>query len=281
VSRHHLPRALCAALFVAALAAGGQAHPAEQPYVPQPGELGKDVMWLPSEDAVVRRMLDIAQVTPRDFLVDLGSGDGRTVIAAARRGARAQGVELNPQLIAHSRRLAQEAGVGDRATFVQGDLYEADLSRATVITLFLLDEINFKLRPKLLGLKPGTRVVSNTFTMGQWRADASAKVTAKQGCSSYCDVYLWIVPAKAEGAWRLAEGELTIQQDFQIISGTLRADGKSIALQGRMRGDRISFTAGDAEYRGRVTAGGITGTYKSSNGAGTWSATRVKQSPTV
>ncbi|HSC95721.1 MAG TPA: class I SAM-dependent methyltransferase [Burkholderiales bacterium] len=267
-------RASFAVLCFSALVAGGQARSAEQPYVPQPGELGKDVMWLPTEDVMVRRMLDIAQVTARDFVVDLGSGDGRTVIAAARRGARAQGVELNPQLIEYSRRRAQEARVEDRASFVQGDLFEADLSQATVITLFLLDEINFKLRPKLLGLKPGTRVVSNTFTMGQWPADASAKVTAKQGCTSYCSIYFWIVPAKVGGAWKLPDGELTIKQEFQMISGTLQAGGKSIALKGRMSGDRISFSAGSAEYRGRVGPGSITGTFKMDGANREWTAIR-------
>jgi SAM-dependent methyltransferase len=274
-----VPRALCAAVFLAALAAGGQAQGAEKPDVPEPGEIGKGVMWLPSEDMMVRRMLDMAQVTKRDFVVDLGSGDGRTVIAAARRGARALGVEYNPRLVEHSRRLAREAGVGDRASFVQGDLFDADLSQATVITLFLLEEMNLKLRPKLLGLKPGTRVVANTFPMGEWRADASAKVTVKQRCTSYCDVYFWIVPANVEGSWRLPEGELTISQRFQMLTGTLRTGAAATAIKGRMAGDRISFSAGSAEYRGRVGAGGITGTYKSSNGTGAWSATRLRQSP--
>ena len=273
--RRHAPaRALFAALFLAALVAGGQAHSADPPYVPQPGEFGKDVIWLPSEDAMVRRMLDIAQVTQRDFVVDLGSGDGRTVIAAARRGARAMGVELNPQLIEHSRRMAQKARVGDRASFVQADLFEADLSQATVITLFLLDEINLKLRPKLLGLKPGTRVVSNTFHMADWGADASAKVTAKQGCTSYCDIYLWIVPARVEGTWKLPEGEIAIQQSFQMITGTFQAGGKSIALRGRMSGDWIRFAAGDAEYRGRVDPGSITGTVKMNGANREWTAIR-------
>lgn len=223
---------------------------------------------------MVRRMLDIAQVTQRDFVVDLGSGDGRTVIAAARRGARAMGVELNPQLIEHSRRMAQKARVGDRASFVQADLFEADLSQATVITLFLLDEINLKLRPKLLGLKPGTRVVSNTFHMADWGADASAKVTAKQGCTSYCDIYLWIVPARVEGTWKLPEGEIAIQQSFQMITGTFQAGGKSIALRGRMSGDWIRFAAGDAEYRGRVDPGSITGTVKMNGANREWTAIR-------
>lgn len=274
MSRQPHWRALFAALCFSALIAGGQAQSAEQPYVPQPGEIGKDVMWLPSEDVMVRRILDIAQITAKDFVLDLGSGDGRTVIAAARRGARALGVEHNPQLVEHARLLAQKSGVGERASFVQGDLFEADLSQATVITLFLLDEINIKLRPKLLGLKPGTRVVSNTFTMGQWRADSSAKVTTKEGCTSYCNVYLWIVPAKVEGAWRLAAGELTIEQSFQMISGTLREGGKATVIKGRVSGHRISFRAGDAEYRGRVSADGIKGTVRAPSGAGDWSATR-------
>ena len=272
-------RALFAALLFCAPLAAGQAPPAGAPDLPQPGEIGKDVMWLPSEDAVVRRMLDFAQVTSRDFVVDLGSGDGRTVIAAARRGARALGVEFNVQLVEHSRRLAREAGIGDRARFVQGDLFDADLSQATVISLFLLEEMNIKLRPKLLGLKPGTRVVSNTFAMGNWRADDSAKVTVKQGCTAYCDVYLWIVPAQVDGAWQLGAGELTIEQSFQVIAGTLRESGRATAIEGRVRGDRISFRAGDAEYRGRVDAGGITGTFKAPGATGTWSATRTKQSP--
>lgn len=272
-------RALFAALLVCALLAAGQARPAGAPDLPQPGEIGKDAMWLPTEDSVVRRMLDIAQVTARDFVVDLGSGDGRMVISAARRGARALGVEYNPQLVELSRRLAREAGVGDRARFVQGDLFDADISQATVVTLFLLEELNLKLRPKLLGLKPGTRVVSNSFAMGDWRADGSAKVTVKQGCTAYCDVYLWFVPAQVDGAWRLGAGELTIEQRFQMIAGTLRESGRATAIKGRMRGDRISFRAGGAEYRGRVGPGGITGTFKSSNGTGAWSATRFKQSP--
>lgn len=274
MTRHRLPRALRAALFLAALAVAGPVQPAEEPFVPEPGEIGKDVMWLPSEDVMVRRMLDMAQVTRRDFVVDLGSGDGRMVIAAARRGARALGVEFNPKLVEHSRRLARKAGVGDRASFLQGDLFDADLSQATVITLFLLEEMNLKLRPKLLGLKPGTRVVANTFAMGNWRADASAKVTVKQGCTSYCDVYFWIVPANVEGSWKLPEGELTINQRFQMLTGTLRTGATVTAINGRMSGDRISFRAGDADYRGRFGPGGITGTYKSSNGTGAWSATR-------
>jgi SAM-dependent methyltransferase len=274
MSRQIRLHALFAALFVAALAGGGQAQSADEPYVPQPGEIGKDVIWLPSENVMVQRMLDIAQVTAKDFVVDLGSGDGRTVIAAARRGARALGVEHNPQLVEYSRRMAQKARVGARAQFVQGDLFEADLSQATVITLFLLEEINLKLRPKLLGLKPGTRIVSNSFDMSGWTADRMATVSAGEGCTSYCDVYLWIVPVKVGGIWRLGTGELAIEQRFQMITGTLKTGGKATPVKGRVTGDQVSFKAGDAEYRGRVGADGIRGTVKARNKTGEWRATR-------
>lgn len=277
MTRQVTARALLAALGIAALIAGGQAPAAEQPYVPQPGEIGKDVIWLPSEDVMVRRMLDIAQVTKKDFVMDLGSGDGRTVIAAARRGARALGVEHNPQLVEYSQRMAQEQRVGDRASFVQGDLFQADLSQATVITLFLLDELNLKLRPRLLDLKPGTRIVSNSFGMAEWRADSSAKVTAKDRCTAYCNVYLWIVPAKVGGAWRNTAGELTIEQRFQMITGTLREGGKATAIEGRVSGDRIRFTAGGAQYSGRVSGDSIRGTIKAGGASRAWTATRTSK----
>jgi hypothetical protein len=274
MTRQSRLHALFAALFVAALVAGGPARSGEPPYVPLPGEIGKDVIWLPSEDVVVRRMLDVAQLTVKDFLVDLGSGDGRTVIAAARRGAQALGVEHNPQLVEYSQRMAQKARVGARAQFVQGDLFEADLSQATVITLFLLEEINLKLRPKLLGLRPGTRIVSNSFDMSEWVADGMATVSVGEGCTSYCDVYLWIVPVKVGGTWRLGTGELTIEQRFQMITGTLTANGKATPVKGRVTGDQVSFKAGDAEYQGRVGADGIMGTVKARNRMGEWRATR-------
>jgi len=264
--------ALCLSLLSGA--AFAQDKPAGTDYQPEVGQSGKDVVWVPTPQSLVDKMLDIAKVTPADYVIDLGSGDGRTVITAAKRGARALGIEYNPDMVALSQRNAAAEGVGEKATFMKADLFETDFSQATVITMFLLPDINLKLRPKILGLKPGTRIVSNSFTMGEWEHDRSVQATEKEGCQSYCSAYLWIVPAKVGGAWKLPEGELTIKQTFQVITGTLRTGGKSTSIKGRMSGDHISFKAGDAEYRGRVSASGIKGTVKSQGGTGDWSATR-------
>src|SRR5919106_1025306 len=167
---------------------------AQKTYEPSVGQEGKDVVWVPTPQAVVDKMLDMAKVTARDFVIDLGSGDGRTVITAAKRGARALGIEYNPDMVELSKRNAEKESVVDRASFVKADLFETDFSNATVITMFLLPEINLKLRPKILELKPGTRIVSNTFTMAEWAADETATVT--EDCTSWCTALLWIVPAK-------------------------------------------------------------------------------------
>jgi precorrin-6B methylase 2 len=261
-------------LALAAAVAFAQDKPAATDYQPEVGQSGKDVVWVPTPQSLVNKMLDIARVTPADYVIDLGSGDGRTVITAARRGARALGIEYNPDMVALSQRNAEKEGVAEKATFVKADLFEADFSKATVITMFLLPDINLKLRPKILDLKPGTRIVSNSFTMGEWQHDRSVQATESEGCQSYCTAYLWIVPAKVDGAWKLPEGKLTIKQSFQMITGTLKTGGKSTAIKGRMSGDHISFKAGDAEYRGRVGADGIKGTVKARSGTGDWSATR-------
>jgi hypothetical protein len=261
-------------LSLATTVAFAQDKPAGPHYEPEVGQQGKDVVWVPTPQSLVDKMLDIAKVTPADFVIDLGSGDGRTVITAAKRGARALGIEYNPDMVALSQRNAEKEGVTDKAAFMKADLFESDFSRATVITMFLLPDINLKLRPKILGLKPGTRIVSNSFTMGEWQHDRSVNATEGEGCQSYCTAYLWIVPAKVDGSWKLPEAELTIKQDFQMITGTLKAAGKSTAIKGRMSGDHIQFKAGDAEYRGRVGADGIKGTVKARSGTGEWSATR-------
>src|SRR5574341_131332 len=210
---------VCLLFLVYALAASFPAQGA-QPYEPQVGQEGKDVIWVPTPQALVDRMLDMAKVTPNDFVIDLGSGDGRTVISAAKRGAKALGIEYNPDMVELSKRNAAKAGVSDKASFVKADLFESDFSQAQVITMFLLPDINIRLRPKILDLKPGTRIVSNSFTMGEWKADDTAD--AKDGCVSYCTAYLWIVPAKVEGTWQLAQGSLTLSQSFQMISGALK-----------------------------------------------------------
>lgn len=261
-------------LSLATTVAFAQDKPAGTGFEPEVGQSGKDVVWVPTPQSLVDKMLDIAKVTPADYVIDLGSGDGRTVITAAKRGARAMGIEYNPDMVALSQRNAAQEGVSGKATFMKADLFESDFSKATVITMFLLPDINLKLRPKILKLKPGTRIVSNSFTMGEWQHDRSVHATEQEGCQSYCTAYLWIVPADVDGSWKLPEGELTIKQSFQMITGTLRAGGRSTAIKGRMSGDQISFKAGDAEYRGRVTANGIKGTVKARSGSGEWSATR-------
>jgi len=262
------------AALLAAACAQAQTPPQTAPsagtYEPTVGQSGKDVVWVPTPQALVDKMLDMAKVTPKDYVIDLGSGDGRTVITAAKRGVRAHGIEYNPDMVELSKRNAAKEGVSEKATFAKADLFQSDFSKATVITMFLLPDINLKLRPKILDLKPGTRVVSNSFTMGEWTADETASVGGD--CSSWCTAYLWIVPAKVQGTWKLAQGELMLKQEFQMLSGTLRTAGKTLPLQsGKMRGDEIVFTAGGVEYTGKVNGKRIDGAAR--NGAA-WSATR-------
>jgi precorrin-6B methylase 2 len=230
-----------------------QAQKAPATYEPTSGQEGKDVVWVPTPQVVVDKMLDMARVRPNDFVMDLGSGDGRTVITAAKRGARALGVEYNPDMVELSRRNAEKEGVTGKASFVKADLFETDFSMASVITMFLLPDINLKLRPKILNLKPGTRIVSNSFTMGDWKADETATLTAEQGCAtSWCTALFWIVPAKVAGTHKLPKGELVLKQEFQMLSGTLTTEGKTHALEGKVRGEEITFTAGGHEYRGKM-----------------------------
>lgn len=268
---------LTASLCLAPAAAYAQAPqtqappstPAQQkPYEPSVGQAGKDVVWVPTPEALVEKMLDMAKVTPKDFVIDLGSGDGRTVIAAAKRGALAMGIEYNPDMVELSKRNAAAAGVSDKATFVKADIFESDFSKATVITMFLLPSLNLQLRPKILDLAPGTRVVSNSFTMENWQDDDT--VTLAEDCTSWCTAHFWIVPAKVGGTWRLPSGTLTLTQEFQMITGTL---GSTPITGGRLRGSEITFTVGDAVYSGRVNGDSMQGTIKGGSG-GKWSATR-------
>jgi len=247
---------------------------AEQ-FTPEIGQEGKDVIWVPTPQPLVDRMLKLAKLTPKDYLIDLGSGDGRTVITAAQRGSRALGAEYNPKMVALSRRLAAEAGVSDMAKFVNGDIFETDFSAATVITLFLLPDLNIKLRPKILAMRPGTRVVSNSFTMDDWQADDTAKATTEEGCESYCTAYLWIVPARVAGTWQMGDGKLTLEQKFQMVSGSLSAGGKTTRITGgRLRGNEIWFNAGGVVYTGRVQGNEIEGTADSGGRARPWQARR-------
>ena len=270
----HRVHQLLLTVFLSLVASGVyvQAQPAKEQFEPRVGQEGKDVVWVPTPQPLVDKMLGLAKVTPKDYLIDLGSGDGRTVITAAKHGTKAVGIEYNPDMVELSKRNAAKEGVSDKATFMKADLFASDFSQATVITMFLLPDINLKLRPTILDMKPGTRIVSNTFTMGDWAADETATIT--DDCISYCTALLWIVPAKVGGNWQLPQGELALKQTFQMISGTLRSGNVSTPItNGRLRGDQISFTAGGAQYTGRVNGNAMEGTVKG-GGDSKWRATR-------
>ena len=255
------------AVIALAFAAAALAQGTQAPFEPQVGQAGKDVVWVPTPQALVEKMLDIAQVTPQDFLIDLGSGDGRTVITAAKRGLRAQGIEYNPDMVELARRNAEAEGVSERAMFENADLFESDFSKAQVITMFLLPSINMRLRPTILDMTPGTRIVSNSFTMEEWEPDQTERV---DDCTSWCTAHLWIVPAKVAGTWRLPQGTLTLTQEFQVIEGTLDS---TPLTDGSLRGDAITFTTGTTVFSGRVQGNTMSGSITGGIG-GVFSGTR-------
>jgi hypothetical protein len=282
--------ALRALITVAALlhpaAAGALDSP--KPYEPQIGQAGKDVIWVPTPQRAVERMLTLAKVGPDDFLIDLGSGDGRIVIAAAKRhGARGFGVDLNPDMVKLSQHRARQAGVADRARFYVRDIFQTDLAPATVVTLYLLPELNLRLRPKLLALAPGTRIVANAFDMGEWEADAFDSETASA-------LRLWIVPARVAGRWAWAEQrnghtqhvELELNQQFQRISGLASVGNRRLRIRSaRLQGARVRFTLLEEQradygvrydYTGRVRGDTIEGEVSSSEAKKPlrWLATR-------
>jgi precorrin-6B methylase 2 len=250
-----------------------QTPAAQKPYEPEVGQAGKDVVWVPTPQALVEKMLDMAKVTPKDFVIDLGSGDGRTVITAAKRGATAKGIEYNPDMVELSRRNAEKEGVSAKATFEKADLFQSDFSKAQVVTMFLLPTINMKLRPTILNLKPGTRIVSNSFTMEDWQADETA--TVDKDCTSWCTAYLWIVPAKVAGTWTMPAGTLTLKQQFQMVTGTL---GTTEIQEGKLNGDEITFKAGNVTYKGKVAGNSISGAASGASN-GNWTATRQGPPP--
>jgi len=271
-------RLFLAACFVSLAVIAQQAPETKEPYEPIEGQAGKDVVWVPTPLVLVEKMLDMARVTPRDFVMDLGSGDGRNIIAAAKRGARALGVEYNPDMVELSRRNAAREGVADKAQFVQGDMYEADITQATVLALFLLTENLNRLAPKFLALKPGSRIVVNGFEIDDWKFDETGR--AEGDCMSWCTAYLYIVPARVEGTWRLPQGgRLKLEQKFQELTGTLTAGGTSTPItNGRLRGEQIRFTVGGTEYTGRVDGDTMSGDLKGS-ATGAWTATRKTGGP--
>jgi SAM-dependent methyltransferase len=237
---------------------------ASKEYIPQVGQSGKDVVWVPTPLALVERMLDMAKLTARDIHYDLGSGDGRTVIAAAKRGAQAHGVEYNPDMVALSNRLAAEAGVTGKATFIEGDMFTADISRATVMALFLLPDNLERLRDTFANLRPGSRMVLNTFAIPEWEPDA--RETIEGDCVSWCTSLLYYVPAKVAGTWKTTRGVLTLTQSFQVVTGTLAAEGRTIPVKGTLRGTELTIDADGLTLRGTVNGDRIEGA--------DWSATR-------
>ena len=247
---------------------------AQTQFQPYEGQAGKDVIWVPTPPALVEKMLDMVQVTPRDFVMDLGSGDGRNIIAAAKRGVRGLGVEYDPDMVALSQRLAQEAGVADKAQFVRGDMYEADISRATALVLFLLPINLEKLAPKFLQLPPGTRIVNNGYKIPGWEEVDTGHLGVQ--CVTWCTAYLYLVPAQLKGAWRLPAGVIEFEQDFQALTGRLAtSDGRSLPVQGSVKGDRVLFSVGLDTYSGRVR-GKIMNGAASGATSGYWKATRIR-----
>ena len=275
-SSSFVKRSLSVLLFYSVtIALCGQEKTQNSEFVPRVGQAGKDVIWVPTPTDLVNKMLEVAEVTEKDFLMDLGSGDGRTVIAAAKLGARAVGIEYNPEMVALSQKNAEVAGVGEKTKFLQADLFQCDLSEATVITMFLLPEINLKLRPLLLDLKPGTRIVSNTFTMGEWEPDV--EVTTEDNSTSWYTALMWIVPAKIEGIWKLGDDELNIRQEFQMFYGTFKHDNKTSNIsEGRVNGDIVNFRIDGAAYTGHMTGkNSILGTVTTNSNKSDWFATHL------
>lgn len=276
---------VCLALVALAFAFAGRAHPAygqpaQVPATPEFAQPGQDVVWVPTPPETLTLMLDLARVTADDYVIDLGSGDGRTVIAAAKRGARALGVEYNPDLVALSTYEANRAGVGDRARFVQGDMYEADVSKADVLALFLLTENLRTLTPTFLALRPGTRIVSNTFAIPGWTPEATAE--RQDGCHAWCTALLYLVPAQVGGHWTLPGAQLHLEQQAQTVSGTLvtRSDTHTLT-DVTIRGASLAFVADGVRYTGTVSGDTIDGTMTSggTSQAARWRATRVSVAP--
>jgi Methyltransferase domain len=245
-----------------------------------------DVVYVPTPDIVVEEMLRMAKIGPNDYLIDLGSGDGRFVISAAAKGARAFGVDLDTYLLRVARKNAVDARVADRATFIEQNLFETDLSKATVVSTYLLPQMNLKLRPKILALKPGTRVIAHDYHMGSWYPDQQRDIPVpekKVGTPGVSYVYLWYVPAKVAGKWqtqlnvggKVTPYEFAFDQAFQILEGTMRSGADSTAIRGRLNGEEVSFItqpkgspgAQRHEFKGRVNGDVIEGTVRIGDGA--------------
>ncbi len=282
----HAPVVVAALFFAVAgvFASGTTYAQTKKEFEPVVGQEGKDVIWVPTPQALVERMLQMAKVTPSDYVIDLGSGDGRTVITAAKKfGVRALGIEYNPDMVELSKRNAEKEGVAGRAEFMKADIFSTDFSKATVITMYLLPQLNLKLRPILLNMKPGTRLVSHAFSMDDWQPDQIESVESRTA-------YLWIVPAKVEGTWQWSGSrnyEITLRQHFQQVEGLAKIDNKTAQFRnGKLQGDQLTFSLIEIsglnntvqrDFVGRVTGNTIKGVIKLPNNAGEekWTATRA------
>jgi len=273
-----LSAALAAATFL--LAGSLHAQDKGKGYEPQVGQAGKDVIWVPTPDEVVDRMLRMAQVKPEDYVVDLGAGNGKIAIAAAKNfGARSLGIEYDADMAKHAQGNVEKAGVAARAKVVRGDIFQSDFTQATVVTMYLLPGLNLKLRPQILSMKPGTRVVSHSFTMDDWEADEISSFDGRRA-------YFWVVPANVMGGWSL-EGSgikagMSIEQKYQKIEGTVDLPGAIQAglREARLSGFRISFAYVDnasvrRDFTGTVTGRRMEGSFRADNGTeGRWTAVK-------
>jgi hypothetical protein len=276
-------RVLASVVTVALLATAGLAS-AQQDFKPYVGQQGKDVVWVPTPDEVVDRMLTMAQTKPEDYVIDLGAGDGKIAIAAAKKfGAKSMGVEYNPDMVAFAQKNAQAAGVIGKAQIVHGDIFATDFTQATVLTMYLLPSLNMRLRPQILALRPGTRVVTHAFNMEDWEPDESSDVDGRR-------VYFWVVPANVAGRWALElsgggggaeKVGLNFEQKFQRIEGVAYLGPVLAGLrEPRLSGFRIAFAYVDPrgvrrEFGGRVTGSSMEGTFRTDGGQeGRWSAAK-------
>jgi hypothetical protein len=271
---------LLACAAVAALLSNPASAQSAKPYEPQVGQQGKDVIWVPTPDEIVERMLRMAQTTANDYVIDLGAGDGKIAIMAAKKfGAKSLGIEYNPEFAKFAQENVVKAGVADKARVQQGDIFATDFKSATVLTMYLLPALNLKLRPTILTMKPGTRVVSHSFTMDDWEADEISNLDGRRA-------YFWIVPANVQGTWRLTlpggdTPEVTFDQRYQKIEGTVQLGTIQGGLrEARLSGTNITFTYVDnagvrRAFNGRVNGTTMEGTLRADNGADArWSAAK-------
>ncbi|HMH17676.1 MAG TPA: class I SAM-dependent methyltransferase [Burkholderiales bacterium] len=278
-----IPKGILSVLAAVLLAAAPAAYAQDKDFKPHIGQPGKDVVWVPTPNEVVERMLNMAQTKPEDYVIDLGAGDGKIAIAAVKKfGARSLGVEYNPDMAALAQRNAQAAGVSGKAQIVQGDIFVTDFTQATVLTMYLLPSINMRLRPQILAMRPGTRVVTHAFNMEDWEPDETSDVDGRR-------VYLWIVPANVSGRWALelsgAGGSeklsLNLDQKYQKIEGMAYLGAILAGLrEPRLSGFRISFAYVDnngvrRDFTGRVIGSTMEGSFRTDGGAeGRWTAAR-------